>query len=79
MIVFFDASVIIAALLSPTGGSAMLFKYIKLGIIVGITSQTAIEEIIQEDKPTKINRSKGRDKRIYCQKQFINQRSYNSR
>lgn len=58
MRVFFDASVIIAALLSPTGGSSLLFKYIKLGKIVGITSQTAIDEILEEDKSAKINKSK---------------------
>lgn len=58
MRVFFDASVIIAALLSPAGGSAQLFRFIKLGKIVGITSQTVIEEVLEEDKPKKIKRSK---------------------
>lgn len=56
--VYFNASVIIAALLSPTGGSALLFQYIKQGEILGITSQTAIAEILEEDKPKKIKRSK---------------------
>lgn len=56
--VFFDASIIIAALLSPTGGSALLLQYIKIGKIIGITSQTTIEEILEEDKPQKINRSR---------------------
>ena|SRR6266576_4074319 len=57
MRVYFDASIIIAALLSPTGGSAQLFRFIKLGIITGITSQTAIEEVLEEDKPKRIKRS----------------------
>lgn len=59
MRVFFDASIIIAALLSPGGGSARLFKFIKAGIIIGLTSQTVIEEILEEDKPKKIKRTKG--------------------
>ena len=57
MRVFFDASIIIAALLSPTGGSAQLIKFTKIGLIKGITSQTVIEEILEEDKPTKIKKS----------------------
>jgi len=57
MRVFFDASVIIAALLSPSGGSAQLLKYIQLGKIAGITSQTVIEEILEEDKFKKIKKS----------------------
>jgi predicted nucleic acid-binding protein len=52
MRVYFDASIVIAALLSPTGGSAQLFRLIKLGIITGITSQTVVE-----DKPKRIKRS----------------------
>ena|SRR3990167_4200460 len=57
MRVFFDASVIIAALLSPSGGSSQLFKYIKLKKIAGVTSQTVIEEILEEDKSQKIKKS----------------------
>jgi predicted nucleic acid-binding protein len=56
MRVFFDASVIIAALLSPTGGSALLFQFIKTGLIVGVTSQTVIAEVFGEDKPGKIDK-----------------------
>lgn len=56
--VYFNASVTIAAFLSPSGGSALLFQYIKQGIILGITSQTAINEILEEDKPKKIKRPK---------------------
>lgn len=56
--VFFDASIIIAALLSPTGGSALLFQYIKRVTIIGISSQTVIEETLEADKPQKIKRSK---------------------
>jgi len=58
MKVFFDASVIIAALLSPNGGSAQLFKYITLKKIIGITSQTVIEEILEEEKFIKISKSR---------------------
>lgn len=58
MRVFFDASVIIAALLSSTGGSSLLFTYIKSGEIVGVTTQTVIEEILEEDKRPKLKKSK---------------------
>lgn len=47
MRVFIDASVIIAGLLSPKGGSSLLFQYIKQGIIVGVTSQTTIDEVVE--------------------------------
>lgn len=57
MRVFFDASVIIAALLSPTGGSSLLLQYVKSGVIIGITSQTVLEEMLEEDKPKKLKRS----------------------
>src|SRR4051794_35473370 len=59
MRVFFDASVIIAALLSPNGGSALLLKFIKAGLIVGITSQTVVAEILQEGKPEKLKKPRG--------------------
>ena len=58
MRVFFDASVIIAAVLSRTGGSALLLRFIKTGRIVGVTSQTVIEEVVEGDKPTKLNTPK---------------------
>ena len=58
MRVFFDASVIIAALLSPNGGSSQLLKYVQLSKIAGITSQTVIEEILEEDKFKRIKKSK---------------------
>lgn len=58
MRVYFDASVIIAALLSPTGGSAQLFKFLKAGLIIGITSQTVIEEVLEEKHLPKIKRSR---------------------
>lgn len=56
MNVFFDASVIIAALLSPSGGSAKLLELVRLGEIHGTTSQTVIEEV--EDHAQKIDQSK---------------------
>jgi len=43
--VYLDASVIIAALLSPAGGSAKLLEFVKLGIVVGVSSQTVIDEV----------------------------------
>ena len=42
--VFFDSSVLFCAFCSKTGGSAKLFGLVKKGLIVGFTSQTAIEE-----------------------------------
>lgn len=58
MKVYFDASVIIAALLSPSGGSHLLLKYVQVGKIVGISSQTAIDEILEEDKLYKFGRTR---------------------
>ncbi|MEK9147253.1 MAG: putative toxin-antitoxin system toxin component, PIN family [Patescibacteria group bacterium] len=55
---FVDASVLIAALLSPTGGSSQLLKYIASGKVIGITSQTVVEEILEENKFVKIKKSK---------------------
>ena len=69
--VFFDASVIIAALLSPTGGSALLFQYVKLGKIIGITSQTAIIEVLEEDKSKKIKRPKEEIEQFIAQSGLI--------
>ena len=71
MKVFFDASIIIAALLSPTGGSSLLFKYVKLRVITGVTSQTAIEEVLEEDKPGKIKKSKEQIEQFIAQSGLI--------
>jgi len=46
MNVFFDDSIIIASLLSPTGGSSKLISYVHAGKIRGITSQTVIDEVL---------------------------------
>lgn len=43
--IYFDASVIIAAILSKTGGSAKLLQFARLGVIAAVTSQTAAEEV----------------------------------
>ncbi len=56
MRVFFDASVIIASLLSPTGGSSQLFIYVKIGKIQGITSQSVVAEVLS--KSIKLKKSK---------------------
>ncbi|OGE05319.1 putative toxin-antitoxin system toxin component, PIN family [Candidatus Curtissbacteria bacterium RIFCSPLOWO2_02_FULL_40_13b] len=71
MRVFFDASVIIAALLSPSGGSSQLLKYVKLGKITGITSQTVIEEILEEDKFSRIKKSKREIEQFIAESRLI--------
>ena len=71
MRVFFDASVIIAALLSPSGGSSQLLKYVKLGKITGITSQTVIEEILEEDKYSRIKKSKREIEQFIAESRLI--------
>ncbi|HCS79197.1 TPA: putative toxin-antitoxin system toxin component, PIN family [Patescibacteria group bacterium] len=58
MRVFFDASVIITALLSPHGGSSFLIEHVKQGRIIGVTSQTVIDEITDPDKSQKLQKSK---------------------
>lgn len=57
MKVFFDASVIISALLSPSGGSSLLIRLNQTGKIIGFTSETVIEEIIDEEKFEKLQKS----------------------
>lgn len=57
MKVFFDASVIIAAMLSSTGGSSLLLTYVRAGKIKGITSQTVIDEVLENDKSKKLKRT----------------------
>ena len=71
MRVYFDASVLIAAILSPNGGSAQLLKFIKKGLIVGIASQTVIEEVLEEDHLQKIKRSKGEIERFIAQSALL--------
>jgi predicted nucleic acid-binding protein len=44
--------------LSPTGGSALLLSFIKSGRLVGVTSQTVIEEVLEEDKPKKLHKTR---------------------
>lgn len=53
--IYLDASVIIPAILSPDGGSAKLIKFVKLGLVAGVTSQNVIEEI--ERNCVKIHKS----------------------
>lgn len=43
--VFLDASVIIAGLYSPSGGSAFILKLIEKDIITGFTSRTVLGEV----------------------------------
>src|SRR3989338_2669212 len=58
MRVFFDASVIIASLLSPSGGSSLLLQYVKIGQLVGIVSQTVITEVTDKKKSKKVKKTK---------------------
>lgn len=58
MKVFFDASVIIAAILSSSGGSSLLLEFIRVNKIAGITSLTVVDEILEEDKSKKLNKTK---------------------
>ena len=67
MRVFFDASIIIAAFLSPHGGSALLLQFVRRGEIIGITSQTVIAEVLEEDKPTKLKRPKAEIERFIAE------------
>lgn len=53
--VYFDASVIIAALLSSSGGSAKLVTCIHPGLIAGITSQTVIDEVLEHSEKMNIS------------------------
>jgi len=46
-IVFFNASVILAGLKSPNGGSAKLLNWVKENKIIGIISETVIEEVLK--------------------------------
>lgn len=48
--IFFDASAIIAAILSPTCGSAKLLTFAKNKTIIAITSQTVIDEVIDHEE-----------------------------
>src|SRR4051794_21273476 len=71
MRVFFDASVIIAALLSPGGGSALLLQFVQTHEITGFTSQTVIDETLEEDKPEKLNRPKEEIERFIAESGLI--------
>lgn len=66
--VYLDASVIIAALLSPTGGSAKLLEFIKLRAVVGVASQTVVDEV--EEHSLKIRKSR-REIRKFIQENSI--------
>lgn len=71
MRVFIDASVLIAALISPTGGSSLLLKYAAAGKVTGIISQTVIDEILKEDKFTKIKKTKIQIEQFIAQSSLI--------
>lgn len=77
MRVFFDASVIIAALLSPSGGSSILINYARQKLLIGITSQTVIEEIIEEDKFEKIQKTKEEIEKFIAESQLLVRKALN--
>ena len=52
--VYFDASVIVSALISSSGGSAKLLTMVKEKTITGITSQTVIDEVLEHTKKIKL-------------------------
>ncbi len=56
--IFVDASVVIPALLSPKGGAGFIFRFIKAGRLIGITSQTVLDELLEADKEKKTKRSR---------------------
>lgn len=45
MIVFFDSSVVLSALISQKGGSAQVISFSEAGLIEGVISKQVIEEI----------------------------------
>lgn len=55
-IIFFNASVILAGIYSPKGGSAKILKYVKLGKIKGLISEIVFNEVIRNS--SKIRKSK---------------------
>lgn len=67
--VFFDASVIIAALLSPNGGSAKLLQLAKKGMLIAITSQTVVAEVLKHQQ--KIKKTKKEIEEFLTQNPFL--------
>lgn len=54
--IYFDASVIIAAMLSSQGGSCKLLQLVHNRKIVGMTSQTVVNEIIRHADKIKFSK-----------------------
>lgn len=67
--IFFDASVIIAALLSASGGSAKLSRLVKDKTIIGVTSQTVLDEVKKHQR--KIKRSEKEIDRLIIDNSFL--------
>jgi putative PIN family toxin of toxin-antitoxin system len=57
-IVFFNASVILAGLRSPNGGSAKLLNWVKENKIIGIISETVIEEVLKNTNKISLTKEK---------------------
>ena len=51
--VFFNASVIIAGILSPSGGSGKLLAMVKVGTLNGEISEIIVDEVLQHASKTK--------------------------
>ena len=56
--VYFDASVIISGLISSIGGSAKLLELVKLQAIIGITSQTVLDEVLSKSEKISLSPEK---------------------
>lgn len=61
MIAFIDASVILAALGSKSGGSNLILKLIRQKKIIGITSQAVLEEVLRNAYKIKVT-----DREVSC-------------
>jgi predicted nucleic acid-binding protein len=57
-IVFFNASVILAGLKSPNGASAKLLNWVKENKIIGIISETVIEEVLKNTNKISLTKEK---------------------
>jgi predicted nucleic acid-binding protein len=57
-IVFFNASVILAGLKSPNGGSAKLLNWVKENKIIGIISEIVIEEVLKNTNKISLTKEK---------------------
>jgi putative PIN family toxin of toxin-antitoxin system len=69
MRVYFDACVLIAGLLSSAGGSALLITLVKKNVIIGITSETVLDEVLS--KTGKIRKSENEIRKFIATSNLI--------